>query len=158
MEYSGEQPKKNCKALNILLVEDNDADVKITKRAFKQARIQNNVYIVGNGQDCLDFLQHKGAYQDQDMAPRPDLILLDISMPKVDGFEVLQNLKNAEAYKSIPVIILSGSKNSEDINRAFLNGANSFIQKPVSYEDFVQVIDVFNQYWNVLNQLPGREG
>lgn len=143
--------------LNILLVEDSDQDILITKRAFNNARFKNNLYIVNNGQECVDFIRCEGAYQDKEKFPRPDLILLDINMPKIDGIGVLGILKRDEEYKSIPIIMLTCSKNQEDITRSYANGANSFIQKPVEYEDFVKVVDSFNVYWHVLNKLPGRE-
>ena len=151
------QKETNSIPLNILLVEDSEPDVLITKRAFNNARFKNNLYIVNNGQECLDFVRREGVYQGKEKFPRPDIILLDINMPKIDGLGVLAILKKDEEYKSIPIIMLTCSKNQEDIMRSYANGANGFIQKPVEYEDFVKVIDSFNVYWHVLNKLPGRE-
>lgn len=142
--------------LRILLVEDNEADVKIAQRAFNNATIKTHLFVVGDGQDCLDFVRHQGPHQEAAQCPRPDLILLDINMPRVDGFGVLKALKADKDYCSIPIIVLSASKNQHDVSQSYLLGANSFIQKPVTYEEFVRFIDCFNHYWNVLNKLPAR--
>lgn len=141
-------------ALTILLVEDNESDVKITTRAFLQAELHTALFIVSDGQECLDFIRHEGSYQDPAQYPRPDLILLDINMPRVDGFGVLKVLKADERFKAIPVIMLSASKNDADVRKSYQLGANSFIQKPVDYEKFTRVIEGFNNYWQVLNRLP----
>ena len=143
--------------LRVLLVEDSEADVKIAQRAFQHDRIATHLFTVGDGQECLDFVRHQGTYQDAVQFPRPDIILLDINMPRVDGFGVLQALKSDKAYSSIPVVVFSASKNQHDVAQSYLLGANSFIQKPVAYEEFVHVIDCFNQYWNVLNKFPARK-
>ncbi len=142
--------------LNVLLTEDNEADVKITLRAFNSAQIKNNIFVVNDGQECLDFVRHQGAYQDAQKFPRPDIILLDINMPRVDGFGVLQALKTDKDYAAIPIIVLSASKNQHDVSLSYSCGANSFIQKPVEYAEFLNVIDCFNRYWHVLNKLPAR--
>ena len=143
--------------LNILLTEDNEADIKITLRAFGNAKLKNNIYVVKNGQECLDFIFHEGGYQDAQKYPRPDLVILDINMPKLDGFGVLKNLKANKEYSSIPVVILSASKSEEDVAQCYRHGANSFVQKPVAYEEFVLFIDGLNYYWQVMNKLPGRK-
>jgi len=140
--------------LNILLVEDNEADVKIALRAFSKARIKNTIYVVSDGQEALDFIYHEGKYQDRSKFPTPDLILLDIKMPKMDGFQVLEKIKNDLQYNFIPVIMLTSSKNEEDIARSYKYGAASFIQKPVNYESFVKVVESFNYYWHIVNKLP----
>ncbi|MFH1359738.1 MAG: response regulator [Candidatus Omnitrophota bacterium] len=142
--------------LDILLVEDSEADIIITKRAFKNAKLKNNLFIVGNGQECLDFVRHGGAYQDKQKYPRPDLIFLDVNMPKIDGFSVLEVLKEEERTRTIPIIMLTGSKNESDIMKSYMLGANSFIQKPVTYEEFVEIIDGFNFYWHRINRLPQK--
>jgi len=142
-------------ALNILLVDDNEADVKIALRAFGQARLKNRVFVAYNGQECVDFVRHQGAFSDEASHPRPDLILLDISMPVMDGFGVLKELKGDETLRSIPIVIMTGSNNENDICRSYAGGANSFIRKPVTYEEFVKVVEGFNQYWHMINTLPG---
>ncbi len=155
-----EQPildEANGRPIDILLAEDNETDVKITLRAFDKAKIKNNIFVVRNGQEVLDFVYHRGQYQDQHKCPRPNLILLDIAMPKVDGLEVLKKLKSDEATNFIPVIMLTSSKNEQDVMESFKNGAASYIQKPVTYDEFVKVVDVFNFYWHIINKLPGGE-
>ena len=143
--------------MNILLVDDNETDVKITLRAFSKAKAKMNIYIAGDGQEALDFIYHKGKYQEKKNFPRPDLILLDIKMPKLDGFEVLKNLKGDPQYNFIPIIILTSSKNEEDVIKSYKNGAASFIPKPINYEDFVKVVDGFNFYWFSINKLPNPD-
>src|SRR3990167_6875443 len=108
-----EQPildDSNDKPIDILFAEDNEADIKITLRAFSKGKIKNNVFVVRDGQEALDFVYHRGAYQDQKKYPRPDLILLDINIPKIDGFGVLEKLKSDEKTNFIPVIVLTSSK------------------------------------------------
>ncbi|MBU4304623.1 MAG: response regulator, partial [Candidatus Omnitrophica bacterium] len=131
--------------------EDNLDDIEITKRALKQAKVINNLYIVRDGQEAIDFLFHQGDYGDASCAPRPGLILLDINMPRLNGIEVLIRLKKDEALKHIPVIMLTVSKRDEDIVRSYDNGCNSFIQKPVDFNKFVDVIKELALYWGLLN-------
>ncbi|MBN1872510.1 MAG: response regulator [Candidatus Omnitrophica bacterium] len=151
-----EKDINNARPVNILLVEDNEADVKITLRAFAKSKIKSNMFVVNNGQDALDFIHHSGAYQDEGKYPRPDLVLLDIKMPKMDGFQFLEILKKDLEYSSIPVVMLTSSKTEEDIAKSFKYGAASFIQKPVSFEEFVKVVEKFNYYWYIINKLPSQ--
>lgn len=123
--------------IDILLAEDNEADIKITLRAFDKAKIKNNVFVVRNGQEALDFVYHRDPYQDQHKYPKPDLILLDIAMPKMDGLEVLKKLKSDAETDYIPVVMLTSSKNEQDVMNSFKNGAASYIQKPVTYDEFL---------------------
>lgn len=146
--------KPNDTPLNILLVEDNEDDIFITKRAFKEVELKNRLYVVRDGQDALDFIYHRGAYADKEKYPMPDLILLDIKMPKVDGFQVLETLKKDLEYMTIPIIMLTSSKNQEDIVRSYRNHAASYIQKPINYKEFIDVIKVFSFYWHNINRLP----
>jgi len=150
-------PDPNSKPIDILLVEDTEADIKITLRAFKKARLRNNIYVCHNGQEALDFLYHQGDYKDAAQYPRPDLVLLDINMPKLNGYEVLQKLKADPAYCMIPVIMLTSSKSEEDIVKSYQKGATSYIQKPVEYEAFVRIVEGFNFYWNIVNKLPDQK-
>ncbi|OGX19176.1 MAG: hypothetical protein A2Y04_05390 [Omnitrophica WOR_2 bacterium GWC2_45_7] len=140
--------------MDILLVDDNDADIKITERAFKRAKFRNNLFVACDGQEALDFIFRQGAFQDKDKYPTPDVILLDINMPKLNGFEVLQRLKSNGEFNYIPVVMLTSSRSQEDIFRSYSQGAASYIQKPVEYENFTQIIDGFNFYWHVINKLP----
>ena len=147
----------NGTPIDILLVEDNEPDIKITQRAFQKAKVKNNLFIARNGQEALDFVRHEGAYQDKNQFPTPDLILLDIQMPKLNGFQVLEVLKGDEHYKYIPIIMLTSSKNEKDILQSYGYGAASYIQKPVVFEEFIQVVDGFNFYWHIINKLPHKK-
>lgn len=148
----------NDRPIDILMAENNEADIKIALRAFSRAKLKNNIYVVTDGQEALDFVYNKGKYQDKDKFPRPDLILLDIKMPKIDGFGVLERLKKDPLYCMIPIVILTSSENEKDIARSYNNGASSYITKPVDYESFVKAVDGFNFYWHIINKLPnGKE-
>jgi CheY-like chemotaxis protein len=142
------------KIIKILLVEDNPDDVDITKRALKEARIINKLWVARDGQEALDFLQHQGTYQDPSSSPKPGLILLDINLPKLNGVEVLKIIKNDPGLKRIPVVMLTVTKRDEDIIKSYNNGCNSFIQKPVNFESFVEVAKQISLYWGLLNILP----
>ena len=153
--------KKNKKfydrPLNILLADDRDADVKITLRAFSKAKLKSNISVVNDGQQALDFVYGAGRYQDKGQFPRPDLILLDIKMPKMDGLEVLKKLKCSPQYSFIPVIMLTSSRNEEDAVLSYKFGAASFISKPIDYEEFVRFVDGFNFYWHIVAKLPNPD-
>ena len=149
--------KKNNKPIDILLVEDNEADVKITLRAFEKASLKHKVHVARDGQEALDFIRNQGNFQDKDKYPKPDLILLDIKMPKVDGFGVLKELKSDLSYSHIPIIMLTSSKDEEDILRSYKGGAASFIPKPVKYEEFLEVVEIINSYWNIISKLPNAD-
>ena len=151
-----ERDVKNAKPVNSLLVEDNEADVKITLRAFAKSKIKNNMYVVNDGQEALDFLHNDNEYKDKNKYPRPDLILLDIKMPRMDGFQFLEIVKGDLELSSIPVVMLTSSKTEEDIAKSFKYGAASFIQKPVSFDEFVKVVEKFNYYWYIINKLPSH--
>jgi CheY-like chemotaxis protein len=146
--FAGKRP------YSILLAEDNEADIKITLRAFDKAQLKNNIFVVRNGQQALDYMYHRAEYADAAKFPRPDIIVLDINMPVLTGYEVMETLKKDKAFRLIPIIMLTSSKSEEDIVKSYDNGAASFIQKPVEYERFVKVVEGFNVYWQVLNKLP----
>ena len=137
--------------VTILLVEDNLDDITITKKALKGANIVNKLCVVRDGQEALDFLQHQGAFQDPATSPKPGLILLDINLPKVNGVEVLTHIKNHPALRRIPVVMLTVSKRDEDVIRSYDGGCNSFIQKPVEFERFVDLVKQIGLYWGLLN-------
>ena len=157
MEEGKEEISFNSHPIDILLVEDNEADIKITLRAFDKAKIKNRFIVVRDGEEALDYIYHRNQYMDKKQFPYPDLILLDIQMPKLNGFGVLEQLKEEEHRKIIPVIMLTSSKNEEEIAKSYRYGAVGFIQKPVSYEAFVKVVDGFNFYWHIINKLPNME-
>ncbi|MDD5165988.1 MAG: response regulator [Candidatus Omnitrophica bacterium] len=135
----------------ILLVEDNPDDILIIERALKEARVINKVWIARDGQEAMDFLQHKGKYEDPALAPRPGLILLDINLPKVNGLEVLKKIKEDDNFKRIPTVMLTVSKRDEDIVKSYNYGCNSFIQKPLEFEKFVDLVRQVGLYWGLLN-------
>ncbi len=133
----------------ILLVEDNPLDVDLTLRAFKKRNLTNPIQIARNGEEALDFIPKWDAGE-----PIPVVILLDLKMPKVDGLEVLDVLKKHEKYKTIPVVVLTTSSDSLDVKKAYDLGANSYIVKPVNFDNFVEVASQIELYWNVLNEPP----
>ena len=142
--------------IDILLVEDDEMDIETTLRAFETGRIKNNISVTRDGEEALDIVYHRGKYRDEKKFPRPDLILLDIRMPKLGGFEVLKKLKSDPQYSFIPVVMLTSSQNEEDVLKSYGFGAASYIPKPVSYEDFKKVVDGFNFYWHIINKLPKK--
>ncbi len=141
------------KPIDILLVEDDENDILITKRAFTKHNLSNRLYVVRDGEEALDFIYHKGQYSDAEAAPRPGLILLDINMPKMNGIEVLRKLKNDPEYKMIPIVMLTTSKRDQDKIESYNLGVNSYIIKPVDFNKFVDAIATINLYWE-LNELP----
>lgn len=134
----------------ILLVEDNPMDVDLTKRAFAKRNLSNPVEIARDGEEALQWIGKWDAG-----APVPVVILLDLHMPKVSGLEVLRELKRHPTYKSIPVVVLTTSKEDTDIHAAYELGANSYIVKPVDFEKFMQVAEQIEMYWGILNRPDG---
>lgn len=139
------------KPIDILLVEDNPADIRLTQEAFKETRIPNNLHIVRDGAEALAFLQQQNQYAG---APRPDLILLDLNLPKKDGREVLTIVKQMPELKRIPVVILTTSKTEEDINQTYEHHANCYITKPADLDEFLNVIKTIETFWLSVVQLP----
>jgi CheY-like chemotaxis protein len=135
----------------ILLVDDNPDDIMIAKRAFEKSNIHNKIYVTHDGEEAIHFLRKKGKYKD---VPTTGLVILDLNMPKVDGFEVLETIKGDDQLKSIPIIVLTSSSRPEDIERAYKLGCNSFIVKPVRFEDFVEAVMEIKRYWLSLSKLP----
>lgn len=134
----------NLKVAHILLVEDNEGDILLTLDAFEESKMKTNVSVVRNGQEALDFLNQKGAFS---KAQKPDIILLDINLPIFNGFEVLQKIKHHEILKKIPVIMLTTSSNQTDIDKAYNNYCNSYINKPLEMEEFMQAILKIEEFW-----------
>ena len=145
MEYSD---------VEILLVEDNPHDAELTMRALKKNHMANNIIHLTDGEIALEYLFGKGKYEDRDISSKPKLILLDLKMPKVNGIEVLEALKNDESTKKIPVVVLTSSRENPDVEKCYALGANSYIVKPVEFESFTKVVVELGLYWLILNQ-PG---
>jgi CheY-like chemotaxis protein len=137
----------------ILLVEDNPDDVFITKRAWKKGQIKNELYVVNDGEEALKLLHKEEEYLD---VQTPCLILLDIKMPKMDGFQVLNNVKNDDELRSIPVIVLTSSDRINDIEKAYELGCNSYIVKPVDFNKFLNAIIQIESYWLTISKIPTR--
>jgi CheY-like chemotaxis protein len=143
-----------AKAARILLVEDNRMDVELTLDAFREGRLANIVHVARDGQQALDYMFDVGEYADRTKYPLPDLILLDLKLPRVDGHEVLQRLKTAPLVKRIPIIVLTSSKEEGDRALSYDSGANSYLVKPVSFDGFLDVVRQVQNYWLVLNVGP----
>lgn len=139
------------KPIDILLVEDNPADIRLTQEAFKQTAIANHLHVVRDGAEAVVFLEQTDRFAH---APRPDMILLDLNLPKKDGREVLAWIKQSSKFKSIPVVILTTSKAEEDIAHTYQHHANCFITKPVDLDEFLEVVKRIEQFWLTIVQLP----
>ena len=142
------------KVLKILLVEDNPDDVVIMQKALKSSNVIGQLSVVRDGQEAVDFLFHHGRFQDPATNPTPALILLDINLPKLSGVEVLARLKQEPHLRRIPVVMLTSSKRDEDVVRSYENGCNSFLQKPVEFDRFVELVRQIGLYWATLNVKP----
>jgi two-component system, response regulator len=140
-----------AKLVRMLLVEDNPDDIVLIQRAIKQANIVNQMWVVRDGQEAVDFLRHQGPFQDESVSPRPGLILLDINIPKINGLEVLQIIKQDNGLKGIPTVMLTVSRREEDIIKGYNYGCNSFVQKPLEFEKFVDAVKQIGMYWGLLN-------
>jgi chemotaxis family two-component system response regulator Rcp1 len=147
MELHGPQP------IQVLLVEDSPGDIRLTQEALKDAKIHINLQVVRDGEQAMSFLMRKGEYRN---APRPDLILLDLNLPKKDGREVLQEIKESETLKIIPVVILTTSAAEADILRSYSLHANCYISKPVSLDGFLTVVKSIEDFWMSVVKLPSR--
>ncbi len=137
----------------ILLAEDNPGDVRLTKEALNDGKIANELYVVGDGIQALNFLRRKGEYSD---APTPDLILMDLNMPRMDGREALAEIKSDDALKMIPIVILTSSAADQDILSAYNLHANCYITKPVDLEQFMDVVQKIEDFWFALVRVPNH--
>lgn len=154
MAENGAFPANQARPIRILLVEDNDAHTKLILRAFKEDRLANPVNCVRDGEEALDFLYQRGDFQDTAKSPRPDMILLDLKLPKIDGLEVLKTIKEDDDLKSIPVVVLTSSTDERDVHQAYRHYVNSYISKPVDFDKFRQVIQELDYYWTIFNTRP----
>ena len=141
----------------ILLVEDNASDEKLTVLAFKKCGIANQIAVERDGADALDYLFGTGKYAGQPTPPRPAIILLDLKLPRVDGLEVLRRIRADERTKLIPVIILTASKEDEDIVKSYSTGANAYVRKPVEFTEFAEAARTVGLFWLLLNESPPAE-
>jgi two-component system response regulator len=138
----------------ILLVEDNPSDVGLTKRAFVKNRIQNQLVVAADGQEALDYLFGAGAYAGRDTSEMPAVVLMDLKLPKVDGLEALRRIRAHDLTKRLPVVILTSSREDQDVAMSYDLGANSYIRKPVDFQQFAEAVRTLDLYWVVLNEPP----
>jgi len=144
----------NGEPIVILLVEDDDAHAEIVTRNFEDSHLANLMFRVADGEAALDYLHRRNEFVNPASSPRPDIILLDLRMPKLDGLEVLKAIKTDPDLKSIPVVVLTTSKSESDIAEAYSHHANSYLVKPVDFEKFTKLMEAFGYYWLAWNQFP----
>lgn len=149
---------KQIDSVVVLMADDDPDDRLMAREAWEEARLQNELRFVEDGQQLLDYLQHRGRYAEPGAAPRPGLILLDLNMPRLDGREALRQIKADPQLCSIPVVILTTSTAEEDILRSYHLGSNSFISKPVTFDGLVRVVQSLGNYWLEIVRLPEAQG
>jgi len=143
--------------VDIVLVEDNPADVELTLRALKKFHIANNIVVLNDGQQALDYFFARGAYAERDTMKQPKVILLDLKLPKIDGLEVLRELKKHDRTRPIPVVVLTSSREESDLVESYKIGVNSYLVKPVDFDQFMESVRNLGLYWLLLNQAPETE-
>lgn len=143
--------------VEILLVEDNPEDLTLTQRALRKAKITNRIQVARDGEEALDFIFCEGLFSSRRIEDTPKVILLDLKLPKVDGLEVLQRIKGDPRTRTIPVVVLTSSKEQNDVVESYNLGVNSYIVKPVNFEGFVAAVENLGMYWLLLNQPPNFE-
>jgi len=137
--------------VEILLAEDNPGDIKLTQKALDSGQVLNNLHVVNDGQEAMSFLRREGEYAD---APRPDLILLDLNMPRMDGRDVLQEIKDDESLRRIPVVVLTSSEAEEDIVQSYDLHANAYLTKPVDFDGFLDIVGRIEEFWLTVVKRP----
>ncbi len=140
----------------LLLIEDNPSDIDLTKRALEKGRILNNLVVVSDGQEALDYLFGMGAYASRDTSDFPTLTLLDLKLPKVSGLDVLRKIRTEACTRRMPVVVLTSSREEQDMAASYDLGVNSYIRKPVDFEQFVHSVSQLGLYWLVLNEEPPK--
>ena len=145
--------EESSRAIEILLVEDNPGDARLTIEAMREAKVRNRIHVVEDGVEAMEFLRRQGRFGD---APRPDLILLDLNLPRKDGREVLAEVKADPALKRIPVVILTTSRAEEDVLRAYDLHANCYVTKPVDLAQFMKIVSQIDEFWVKVVTLPGK--
>ena len=146
-----------AETMTILMADDDHDDCLLVSKAFKACRLCNDLRFVGDGEELMDYLYQRGKYKDPGQAPRPGLILLDLNMPRKDGREALKEIKADPDLKEIPVVVLTTSKDEEDVLKSYGLGANSYITKPVTFEGLVEVVKSLGKYWFEIVELPSRQ-
>lgn len=141
-------------SIDILLVDDSQDDIDLAIHALRQGKLANSIFVVRDGEEALDFLFCRGAYSDRSVQHPPKLVLLDLKMPKVDGLQVLKEVKSDPRTHSIPVVIMTSSREEQDLIEGYKSGVNSFIQKPVDFDQFRNTVKTLGMYWMVVNQAP----
>ena len=149
---------KQGKVIHILMAEDDADDRMLVVEAFEEKRVANSLAFVEDGEELLDYLNRRGKYGDAEKFPRPDIILLDLNMPRMDGREALKIIKGDPKLRGIPVIVLTTSQTEQDILMSYDLGASSFITKPVTFEGLAETLGALDKYWVQIVQLPGDEG
>jgi CheY-like chemotaxis protein len=144
----------NTGKLDILLVEDNQDDMDLALHALKREKLANNIYVARDGEEALDFILCRGAFAHRSFERPPKLVLLDLKLPKVDGMEVLKQIKSDLRTRTIPVVIMTSSKEERDLVAGYNLGANSYIQKPVDFDQFRETVKSVGLYWPVINRPP----
>ncbi len=138
----------------ILLVEDNPDEVDLTLRAFKKSNVTNQVIVAKDGVEALDYLHGTGLFAGRDVKELPVVVMLDLKLPKISGMEVLKNIREADSTRLVPVVILTSSAEQKDVVEGYKLGANSYIRKPVDFEQFIEAVKVLGLYWTLWNETP----
>ena len=144
--------------VEILIVEDNEQDLALAQRALRKANVTNRIHVARDGEEALEFLFCEGQFAERKVEDGPKVILLDLKLPKIDGLEVLQRIKSDPRTKSIPVVVLTSSKEQNDVVETYNLGVNSYIVKPVNFEQFSETVQKLGMYWLLLNHPPKLEG
>ena len=142
------------KQVVILMAEDNEHDIIATRRSWQRYNIKNPLYIVNDGEECLDFMYRRGKYSAPGSAPRPSVLLLDINMPKINGLQLLEKIREDEQFKHLPVVILTTSNSDEDKLRSYELGVNAYIVKPVEFTNFAEAMNKINLFWELVEDSP----
>jgi len=140
--------------LDILMVEDSQDDIDLALHALRQGKLANSIFVVRDGEEALDFLFCRGQFSNRSFEHPPKLVLLDLKLPKIDGLQVLKQVKSDERTRTIPVVIMTSSKEERDLIESYGAGVNSYIQKPVDFEQFRNIVKTLGMYWIVVNQAP----
>lgn len=145
---------RQARPITLLMADDDEEDRLLTRDALAETRLHNQIYFVEDGEELMDYLQRRGRYRDPRNSPRPGLILLDLNMPRKDGYEALQEIRADPSLRPIPVVVLTTSSAEEDILRSYELGVNSFISKPVTFNKLVEIMEVLERYWFEIVELP----